>query len=189
MFIDALEFLVFVYLHKISRMKKMMTVILFFVAANEMLAQSLNTHNSFGFPLAGTWLLKAAKAKLPDGTLITDTSYGINAKGILFVDNEGQYSLQIFRPGRQKFASGDKLQGTPDEYRAALLGISTHTGHIKIDTVSHTLQFSIDNAAYPNWEGTTQTRSFTLTGNELYYEVPSKAAGGNVAVSIWLRKN
>lgn len=139
------------------------------------------------FPLAGTWLLKAAQVIRPDGTRATDTAYGKNAKGVLMIDANGQYSLQIFRPDRPKFVSGDKRRGTPAEYEAALLGISTHIGSIKMDTVNKTLQFNIEYAAYPNWDNTAQIRNFKLQEDELYYEVPVKTAAGTIAVSIWKR--
>ena len=161
-------------------MKNAFTVILILVSVYSLRAQTT-------FPLAGTWELKAAQVKLPDGALITDTAYGKNAKGLLMIDANGQYSLQIFRPDRPKFVSGDKKRGTPAEYEAALLGISTHIGHIKMDTVKKTLQFNIDYAAYPNWDNTSQTRNFKLQENELYYEVPAKAAAGTTAVSVWTR--
>ena len=174
-------------------MKKVFTAILLFAAAYFSIAQTNKKHLSLKrngnaiFPLAGTWVLKAAEVIFPDGTHATDTAYGKNAKGILMIDEDGQYSLQIFRPDRLKFASGDKKKGTPEEYESALLGISTHIGHIKIDTVNNILQFNIDYAAYPNWDNTTQTRKFKLSNEELYYEVPAKAAAGTIAVSIWTR--
>ena len=65
--------------------------------------------------LSGTWTLKAAQVILPDGKRVTDPAYGDSAKGILMIDSDGQYSLQIFRPDRPKFSSGDKKRGTPDE--------------------------------------------------------------------------
>jgi len=165
-------------------MKKVVTVILLFVSVYSSTAQ---TNNSSAFPLAGTWILKAAEVILPDGMHATDTAYGKNAKGLLMIDADGQYSLQIFRPDRPKFASGDKKGGTPEEYASALLGISTHIGHIKMDMVNHVLQFNIDYAAYPNWDNSTQTRKFRFSGDELYYEVPAKTAAGTTAVSIWKR--
>jgi hypothetical protein len=185
-------------------MKKVFAVILLFVSVYSSIAQTNSTHLSARrgkkpaaaslmgdensrFPLAGTWILKAAEVILPDGTHATDTAYSKNAKGVLMVDADGQYSLQIFRPDRPKFASGDKKRGTPEEYESALLGISTHIGHIKMDTVNKLLQFNIDYAAYPNWDNTTQTRKYKFSGDELYYEVPAKAGAGTIAVSIWKR--
>jgi hypothetical protein len=138
-------------------------------------------------PLAGTWTLKAAQVILPDGKHVTDPAYGDSAKGILIVDADGKYSLQIFRPDRPKFSSGDKKHGTPDEYASALLGMSTHIGHVQVDSAHALLFFNIDYAAFPNWNHTVQTRKFRLSGNELYYEVPPSAGSGTIAVSIWER--
>ena len=138
-------------------------------------------------PLSGTWTLKAAQVILPDGKRVTDPAYGDSAKGILMIDANGQYSLQIFKPDRPKFSSGDKKHGTPDEYASALLGLSTHTGHVRVDSAQALLFFDIDYAAYPNWNHTTQARKFRLSGNELYYEVPPSAGAGTIAVSVWER--
>lgn len=165
-------------------MKK--TIALLLVLGSVFMLHAQNNQKAT-FPLAGTWMLKAVEVILPDGTHATDTAYGKNAKGILLIDADGRYSLQIFRPDRPKFASGDKRRGTPEEYASALLGMSTHIGHIEMDTVNKTLQFNIDYAAYPNWDNTAQIRKFKLTGDELYYEVPSKAAAGTIPVSIWKR--
>lgn len=154
---------------------------------NKPATASLVEPGSPKFLLAGTWTLKAAETILPDGTHVTDAAYGEHAKGTLMIDSDGEYSLQIFRPDRPKFASGDKGNGTPEEYKSSLLGMSTHFGNIKIDTANQLLQFNISYAAYPNWDNTIQTRKFKLSGDELYYEVPPKAKGGTVAVSIWRR--
>jgi len=174
-------------------MRKMFATILLIVLAYSTMAQTSDgsssrmRYDTSKFPLAGTWILQAAQVIYPDGKQETDAAYGPDAKGVLMVDNDGQYSLQIFRPDRPKFASGDKKRGTPQEYEAALLGISTHVGHIIVDKATQTLQFKIDYAAYPNWEHTVQTRKFKLSGGELYYQVPASAGGGTIAVSIWRR--
>lgn len=124
---------------------------------------------------------------LPDGRRVTDPPYGDSAKGILTIDADGQYSLQIFNPDRPKFYSGDKKRGTPDEYSSALLGMSTHIGHVQADSAHALLIFNIDYAAYPNGNHTMQTRKYRVSGNELYYEVPPSAGAGTIAVSIWER--
>src|SRR3954468_24139796 len=83
--------------------------------------------------LAGTWTLKAAEIVRPDGSRATDPAYGAKATGLLMIDKEGAYSLQIFRPDRPKFASGDKRTGTPQEYETTVMGMSTHFGRIFVD--------------------------------------------------------
>jgi hypothetical protein len=136
--------------------------------------------------LAGTWTLVAADELRADGTRAP--SYGAEPRGTLIIDDDGRYSLQIFRRERPRFASGNKAIGTADEYRAAVLGTSAHIGHCAIDPVAHTLNFQIDRASYPNWDGTEQRRQFTLVGDELSYQVPASAANnGTTPISVWRR--
>ena len=135
------------------------------------------------FPLAGTWTLQAADVIHADGSRASD--YGANPKGLLMIDGQGRYSLQIFRSDRPRF-SGAKADGTAAEYRAAVMGSSTHYGTIRIDARHHQLVFHIEGASFPNWEGQQQTRSFELKGDVLSYRVPPRP-NGDVPVSVWRR--
>ncbi|WP_213738288.1 lipocalin-like domain-containing protein [Bradyrhizobium sp. dw_411] len=134
--------------------------------------------------LEGTWVMTSAYEILADGT--RTTNYGEHPNGLLMVDKNGRYSLQIFRPDRPKFVAGDKTRGTPQEYREAVLGSSTHTGRVVVDPVKSQLTFKIDSASYPNWEGVQQVRDYTFKDGVLIYSVPATASGnGTVAYSIW----
>jgi hypothetical protein len=136
--------------------------------------------------LAGTWRLVAADDILPDGT--QTPTFGPDPQGRLMIDDAGRYSLQIFRSHRAKFASNDKRKATAEEYQAAVIGMNSHIGHCAIDPATHTITFRIDLASYPNWDGTAQNRRFTLSDDELSYEVPATAAGDGVARrSVWRR--
>jgi len=72
-------------------------------------------------------------------------------KGLLLIDAQGHYSLQIFKAERPRFASGDKQAATPGEYQAAVLGSSTHFGTIVVEPAAGTLTFRIEHASFPNW--------------------------------------
>jgi hypothetical protein len=136
--------------------------------------------------LEGTWIMTSAYEILADGT--RTTNYGERPNGLMMVDKVGRYSIQIFRPNRPKFASGDKRRGTPEEYREAVLGASTNTGRVVVDPVNGKLIFKIETAVYPNWEGTEQVRNYTFKDDTLTYSVPASASGnGTVAYSIWQR--
>ena len=136
--------------------------------------------------LAGTWSLVSAYEIQPDGT--RTTNYGEHPTGLLMVDGSGRYSIQIFKLGRPMFASGDKTVGRPDEYRAALVGISTHIGKVTIDRSRHQLVFDVEAASFPNWEGKRQVRDFTYQDGVLSYAVPPTASGnGSTAYSVWRR--
>lgn len=134
--------------------------------------------------LAGTWTLVAADVIHPDGSRSQD--YGEAPKGLLMIDRVGHYSLQILRSDRPRFASGAKANGSPDEYRAAVLGSSTHYGTLGVEPANHQLVFHIEGASFPNWEGQVQRRTFELRGDTLSYRVPPRP-DGNVPVSVWRR--
>jgi len=138
------------------------------------------------FTLQGTWTMTAAYEIHPDGS--RTTNYGEHPNGLLLVDAEGHYSLQIFRPGRARFASGDKTRGSAEEYREALLSSSTHYGHVSADTAAHRLVFRIEASSFPNWENTQQVREYTFDNGLLTYSVPASASGnGTIAYSVWKR--
>lgn len=107
-------------------------------------------------------------------------------KGLLLIDSQGHYSLQIFKADRPQFASGDKGAGTPAEYKEAVMGSSTHFGTISVDPVNGTLTFHVENASFPNWEGQSQKRSYELKDGELSYRVTPRP-NGDVPISVWRR--
>jgi Lipocalin-like domain len=143
-------------------------------------------HSGPRSPLAGTWSLQAADEIRPDGVRVQ--SYGPEPRGVLMVDDDGRYSLQIFRTERPKFATGDKRRGTPQEYEAAVLGTSAHVGRVDVDSANGILVFHIELASFPNWEGTEQKRKYVTSGDELTYQVPTAASGnGTTPISVWRR--
>jgi hypothetical protein len=77
--------------------------------------------------LQGTWVMKAADEISADGTRATN--FGEHPKGLFVGDANDRHSLQIFRTNRAPFASGDKTEGTPDEYRQVGLGSSIRRRH------------------------------------------------------------
>jgi hypothetical protein len=155
-------------------------------AALLMIGASAMANETQPLSLEGTWIMTSAYEILADGT--RTTNYGERPNGLMMVDKVGRYSIQIFRPNRPKFASGDKRRGTPEEYREAVLGASTNTGRVVVDPVNGKLIFKIETAVYPNWEGTEQVRNYTFKDDTLTYSVPASASGnGTVAYSIWQR--
>jgi hypothetical protein len=136
------------------------------------------------FPLQGTWTLVAADKLLPGGALARD--YGEAPKGRLIVDDQGRYSLQIFKSERLRFAGVGKADGSADEFKSAVVGGSTHYGLLTIDDKNHLLVFSIEGSSFPNWEGTVQKRQYVIDGQELRYQVPPRP-DGSIPISVWRR--
>ena len=135
--------------------------------------------------LAGTWRLEAADKLLPDGTRAPD--YGAHPDGRLMVDDQGRYTLAIFKAERPDFASPDKAHGTDAEFRAAALGVSCHHGTIRVDPAAGTLTFLIEDASFPNWRGQKQVRTYQLQGDVLSYRVPPRP-DGSIPISVWRRE-
>ncbi|HWG10134.1 MAG TPA: lipocalin-like domain-containing protein [Rhodanobacteraceae bacterium] len=134
--------------------------------------------------LAGTWILVAADVQHPDGSRESD--YGAHPKGLLLIDEQGDYSLQIFKAERPRFHSGDKAKGTPAEYKAAVMGSSTHYGTLRVEPDRGVLVFHMLGASFPNWEGQEQRRQYELKGDVLSYRVTARP-NGDVPISIWRR--
>ena len=137
-------------------------------------------------PLVGTWTLVLVDNVLKDGTRVH--LYGDPPAGLLVFDEKGRYSLQIVKPGRRPFASSDKGEGTPDEYKMAVMGCNSHFGRYVVNPDGKSMLFKIEYASFPNWEGTQQKRSFTLTANELKYVVPIPTSGADqTGEVVWRR--
>lgn len=136
--------------------------------------------------LTGTWVMESAYEIRADGR--RTTNYGEHPRGLMTVDAHGIYSIQIYRPDRPDFASGVKTNGEPAEYRAAVLGSSTHFGRVKVDAAARQLLFDVEAASFPNWEGKRQVRNYTYSDGMLSYSVPASASGdGTIAYSVWRR--
>jgi hypothetical protein len=134
--------------------------------------------------LVGTWTLVAADVIHRDGSRGHD--YGNEPKGLLIIDTQGHYSLQIYDSLRPHYASGDRERGTATEYQANALGISTHFGTIKVDAAAGVLTFNVESASFPNQDGQQQKRVYKLDGDELSYRVQARP-NGDVPVSVWRR--
>jgi len=134
--------------------------------------------------IVGTWALTAAEKILPNGTRVSD--YGPNPHGLVIFTSDGHYSVQIYRADRTKFASGNKLKGTAEEYKDAVLGMSVHFGTYSVDPAMHTITFHVDRSSYPNQDDTTQVRPYRRNGDELSWKVAARP-DGSIPVTVLRR--
>ncbi len=161
-------------------MKRIALLVFAVCLAASALAQSASSS------LVGTYKLAVVDNIQPDGSRVH--LYGDDPQGILTLDSNGRYALQIYRQGRPKFAAKDKAKGTPEENQAAIQGCNAHYGRYTVDPQKHTITFQIEHASFPNWEGNSQTRHYQLDGNRLTYVVDTPTTGGNVKGEVvWER--
>lgn len=138
--------------------------------------------------IAGTYTLVAVDNLLADGSRVH--LYGDSPQGLLILDKNGSYALQIFSVNRTKFVANDKSKGTDEENREAVKGSNAHFGTYSIDRSAGTITFYINHASFPNWEGTQQKRPFKLVGDIFKYTVPAPTTGGTVTGEVeWKRIN
>ena len=124
--------------------------------------------------LVGTWTIASAEA------------FGPNPKGLLIFEPNGRYSLMLMRADLPKYASNNRAQGTPEEYKAIGAGSISYYGTYSVN--GSDLILRIEHSSFPSWTGTEQKRTnLTLTGDELKYTNTAPSVGGPPAVLVWRR--
>ena len=171
-------------------MKIVFILILISGIINPSYAQKSNNRSSkkvLQEQLVGTWTLISVDNIYPDSSRIHP--YGDNPQGMLIFDENGNYAIQILKAIRPHIASGDKNKCTPEENAMMVQGSNSHFGKYSVEEASNTITFNIAHASFPNWEGTTQKRSYTYTGNEIRYVVTHTTQGGQsvIAEVAWRR--
>ena len=168
-------------------MKKLLLLMLMSITISKLSAQSLATQAIRNEDLTGIWSLVAVENSNPDGR--KTLPYGENPKGMLVLEKNGNYAIQILKANRPKVAAGDKNKATPEENAALVQGNNSHFGTYTLNDKLHTITFRVETAFYPNWEGTVQERRYTFKGDELKYIVTNTTNGGEVIASVvWRRK-
>jgi len=133
--------------------------------------------------IVGSWTLLLVDTVAADGT--RTPNYGPHPLGLTIFSPDGYFSLQAMSDIRPKFAANDKLKGTADEYKAAVLGMISFFGPYTLDEEKKMLTMHLVASSYPNWDGTTQTRPITvLTDDTLTWITPVSSAGGRAEVSF-----
>jgi len=136
--------------------------------------------------LAGAWIHVSTKYKFPDGK--TEDTMGPNARGILILDASGRVAFVNMRASLPKFASNDRMKGTPEEYKAIGQGSYAYFGTYTVNEADRSFTVHVDGSTFPNFDGADQKRSFTLAGDELKYTNPVATVGPGVVVeAVWKR--
>jgi hypothetical protein len=144
---------------------------------------SIAQEKSLREQLVGTWMLMLTSTKLPDGS----PAWGSNPIGLLIFTNNGIYSSQLMRSDRPKFASNSRVQGTPEENKAAVHGSIASFGTYTVDEANKTFTVRFLGNTFPNREGTEETWPVVINGDELRITHPSTSVGGPPSHLIYQR--
>ena len=158
-----------------------MVALLFLGVAPQTLAQSAQDQ------LVGTWMLASIYVEGPDGSRLEP--FGRKPTGILIMDGNGHISVQFIGSGLPKFASNDRLEGTPEENKAVMQGILCYFGTYSVSDTDRSLNIHIENSSFPNWKGTDQKRFLTITEDEMKWINPTATTGGPgfTGHTVWKR--
>ena len=103
----------------------------------------------------------------------------------MILDSGGRYSITIIGANLPKFASGAVFRGTAQENAAVLGRSNAHFGTYSVDPKDKSIMFRTERGTFPNGDGTSQKRRFTLIGDELAYVIP--LPNGGTSVVTWRR--
>jgi hypothetical protein len=146
-----------------------------------LLPNSVASHQkSLKEQLVGSWTIVSNVNVAPDGT--KRQIFGPNPKGIFILGADGRYALVVFNPARPQFKGSSRLDGTPEENKAAIAGAVAAFGTWSFDEATNTLVTSIEGNLFPNDEGKDQRRIIALAGDKLKMLNPSPSSGGRAEI-------
>jgi hypothetical protein len=142
--------------------------------------------NSLREQIVGTWEFVVAEVTAPDGR--KSFPFGETPKGILVFTPDGRFAQIHVASDVPKFASGNRLTGTAEEYTAISRRSLAVFGSYTVDAEKKTVTYRIVASTFPNWEGEVQTRSIDkLTADEFVNTNPNVAGGRGSAANIYRR--
>src|SRR5713226_7269156 len=113
---------------------------------------AMSEQKSLKNQLVGTWTYVSSTAKAPDGSPF----WGSNPKSLMIFTENNRFCWIVFRSDRPKFASNNRLQGTPEENTAVLQSSLAYFGTYWINEADKSITTHVDGSTYPNSEGEDQ---------------------------------
>ena len=107
--------------------------------------------------MVGTWTLVSDVNTSSDGRKVEP--FGPSPQGTAIFGSDGRFAIVISRPDLAKFASNNRMQGTPDENKAIVQGSIGFFGSYSVANgavIQH-----IEGGTWPSWIGTDQKRTIT----------------------------
>jgi hypothetical protein len=102
--------------------------------------------------------------------------YGEKPVGLVVFDRSGYYISYLSRPDLPKFKAHNRQKGTDAEYRAIMRGMIAGFGTYTVEGNEVTIKWIA--SSYPNRAGTSEKRTYTLSGDSLTATNPTASSGG-----------
>jgi hypothetical protein len=113
--------------------------------------------------LIGTWKLVSDVNIASDGRKVEP--FGPTPEGLAIFDRSGHFAIVVSCPDLPKFASNNRMNGTPEENKAVVQGTIGFFGIYSV--ADGVLVQHIEGGTWPSWTGTNQKRTITsVAGDE-----------------------
>jgi hypothetical protein len=141
---------------------------------------------SFKERLTGTWHFVIAEVTAPDGK--KSFPFGPKPRGMVIFTPGGDFMQIHIASEVPKIANGNRLNATPEEYAGIMRGTIAQFGTYTVDEDKKTFTMKFTASTFPNWEGTSQTRTIDkLTDEEFINTKPQVGAGRGSAYNLYKR--
>jgi Lipocalin-like domain len=141
---------------------------------------------SLAIALSGVAAAQSAKDVVGTWTLVTADAFGPNPKGVAVFEANGRFSIMLMRADLPKYASNNRTQATPAEYKATVDGSLAYFGTYSLSGTD--LNLHIEGSTFANWTGGDQKRiNVSVTADEFKYVQPLPSGGGPPAPVVWRR--
>lgn len=120
-------------------------------------------------------------------TIVSAGQFGDHPRGQMILGQDGHYSIILARTTLPKIAAKARDKGTAEENNAIVGGSVAHFGKYTVDTKDKIITFNVEASTYPNFDGTTFKRPFTVAGEQLTYTNKVLSSGGAAEDVVWKR--
>jgi len=131
--------------------------------------------------LVGAWTIVSIKAG--EGDKATEP-YGPNPRGTQVYNADGRFAIVVTRADIPKVASNNRITATADESEKIVHGSIGYFGSYTTNAADNSVTVQIEGATFPNWVGTSQKRTYTISGDEMILKNPTGSGGGAVTVVL-----
>jgi len=100
--------------------------------------------------------------------------------GLIMYDTTGRMAVQIMPLDRPKFASGNRLQGTQEEIKAAFDGYTAYFGPYEVNEAEGVVIHRLEGSIFPNDVGRDNIRYYEFSGDRLTL-IPTNMVDGKLA--------
>jgi len=127
--------------------------------------------------IVGTWTLVSSINTAKDGKVTNGVSFGPNPAGRFVFTRNGQYVSVNVNPNLPKFASGNRMQGTAEEYKAVVHGSIASFGTYSVSPDGKGLTLKQEGGTWALRNGKEEKRPLTLSGDEMKYTTAATVGG------------